>query len=303
MGIVLSDFRNNLEGNMIYPCISMADLIACSTVIHNKTISDQMNEITALKQKLKVYEPSKVEYTNRLEYETLKTSEYKKIKERTVSWARCIIHRYSPQGLGSTDYLLCSIARAIEDAMNVLTKQTNKEWVKYISWEYMYGHLLGFLSALESTRNLYTILDLGEEVLSNLIYKYIFDRLEYTQEYHLFGLFTCTRCNKKVDYVNDGDICHECEYPSSSDEYEETDDSMMALIKEFMKERVEVIEGGVLKKNECISEFNDWYRIRKGKLHCVIKPKHILINYIIEKYGKYPNGGWKGIAIMYEEDY
>jgi hypothetical protein len=67
----------------------------------------------------------------------------------------------------------------------------------------------------------HTILDLGEEVLSNLIYKYIFDRLEYTQEYHLFGLFTCTRCNKKVDYVNDGDICHECEYPSSSDEYEE----------------------------------------------------------------------------------
>ena len=60
----------------------MADLIACSTVLHNKTISDQMNEITALKQKLKVYEPSKVEYTNRLEYETLKTSEYKKIKER-----------------------------------------------------------------------------------------------------------------------------------------------------------------------------------------------------------------------------
>jgi hypothetical protein len=50
----------------------MADLIACSTVLHNKTISDHVNEITALKQKLKVYEPSKVEYTNRLEYETLK---------------------------------------------------------------------------------------------------------------------------------------------------------------------------------------------------------------------------------------
>jgi len=287
---------------MKYPCISMADLIACSTVLHNKTISDQMNEITTLKQKLKVYEPSKVEYTNRLEYETLKSEAYKKIKEETVSWARCIIQRYSPQGLGSHDYLLCSIAGAIEDAMNVLTKQTNKEWVKYISWENMYGHLLGFLSALESTRTLHTILDLGEEVLSNLIYKYIFERLEYAHVYHLFGLFTCKRCNKKTDYVNDGDICYECEYPISSDEYEETDDSMIGMIKEFMKERVEVIDGGTLKKSECMYEFQDWYRNLKGNPHCVIKPKHILNNYIVEKYGKYPKGGWKGIAIMYEDD-
>lgn len=236
----------------------MADLIACSTVLHNKTISDQMNEITALKQKLKVYEPSKVEYTNRLEYETLKTSEYKKIKQRTVSWGRCIIHRYSPQGLGSTDYLLCSIAGAIEDAMNVLTKQTNKEWVKYISWENMYDHLLGFLSALESTRNLHTILDLGAEVLSNLIYKYIFESCEKVNEYHQFCLFTCTRCKKKNHYVNDGDICIECEYPDEyEDEYEETDDSMMALIKELpqspqnAKESVAPIQPVLIAAVEC----------------------------------------------------
>ena len=36
-------------------------------------------------------------------------------------------------------------------------------------------------------------------------------------------------------------------------------------------------------KNEASQEFNDWYRIRKWKLHCVIKPKHPYTIYILFK--------------------
>jgi hypothetical protein len=68
-----------------------------------------------------------------------------------------------------------------------------------------------------------------------------------------------------------------------------------------MKERVEVIDGGTLKKAEVQQEFREWYQEQHGKTHSVPKPKE-LIDHIIKKYGKYPKGGWKGIAIMYEED-
>jgi len=72
-------------------------------------------------------------------------------------------------------------------------------------------------------------------------------------------------------------------------------------LAEFMKERVEVIDGGTLKKNEVQQEFRDWYQEQHGKTRSVPKPKE-LIDYIIKKYGKYPKGGWKGIAMIYEED-
>lgn len=72
-------------------------------------------------------------------------------------------------------------------------------------------------------------------------------------------------------------------------------------LSEFMKDRIEVIEGGILKKQEVSQEFKDWYMDQYGKTRIMPKPKE-LINYLIKKYGKYPSGGWKGIAIMYEDD-
>jgi len=72
-------------------------------------------------------------------------------------------------------------------------------------------------------------------------------------------------------------------------------------LSEFMKDRIEVLDGGILKKNEVSQEFKDWYMEQYGKTRIMPKPKE-LINHLIKKYGKYPKGGWKGIAIMYEED-
>ena len=201
-------------GHLLYiPFISMADLIKCSTILHNSTISDIMNEITKLKQKMQVYEPQKVNYKNKLEYEELKAAGYKKIREEIFSWARYAIWLDSPEGFGGFGNMH-ALEEVIKDAMNLLTKQSNKAWVQYIS-ENIHSSLIGFLSAFESARSLSTILGLGESILSNLIYKYIFEHLEAIDQ---FRLFTCKRCNKIVDYVNDSDICHPCE---------ETDDHLL----------------------------------------------------------------------------
>lgn len=59
----------------------MANLINCSTILYNKTISDNMNKITKLKDKLKMYKPIRIEFTNRLELDTLIDNEFKEIKK------------------------------------------------------------------------------------------------------------------------------------------------------------------------------------------------------------------------------
>ena len=190
----------------------MANLINCSTILYNKTISDNMNKITKLKDKLKMYEPIRVEFTNRLELDTLIDNEFKEINKELLKWAQYEIATYNTLGF-SIHYHLDPIQNFIEKALNIITKNTNKEWTQYISWNIITG-IISFLHGLQSTGLIFQIfLEITPDKLANLIYHNITYQLQDILLEDI-GIFTCKQCSKKVNEINTSDLCIEC-----SDDY------------------------------------------------------------------------------------
>ena len=119
----------------------------------------------------------------------------------------------SYQGLTSRQQI--NIPYYIEQALNIITKENNKEWVEKISYDIIYG-IEGFLNGFIKTGNwdlIYSQLD--SETMSNLIYNNIIWQLDGKLEN--VGVFTCKICEKKTTEVNESNIkiCWECEEHSS----------------------------------------------------------------------------------------
>ena len=69
-------------------------------------------------------------------------------------------------------------------------------------------------------------------------------------------------------------------------------------INEFVEEKVEIREGGKIKKTEIYEVFKQWYSLEHGKN--VPKGKE-LYEYMNKKFGKYKTC-WTGVAILYETE-
>jgi len=69
-------------------------------------------------------------------------------------------------------------------------------------------------------------------------------------------------------------------------------------LSEFIKEKIEKIEGGRIKKTELNETFKQWYSLQYGK--GIPKGKEIY-NFMDKKYGAYKNG-WHNVAIIYETE-
>lgn len=190
----------------------MENLITCSRVLYDKDISDKMKEITSLKKNLLSYEKPKVEYVNLEEYKTKKRDAYQIIKK---GLDKLIIddfkyHHMSCEGL--IFFLSDDLPSIIKESLDLITKKKNKEWVEKISYDIVYG-IEGFLNGFKKT-GVWNLLDLDPETMSNLLYNNIIWQLDDTHYPCILeeiAIFTCKICGKKNDYVNDDNICINCE--------------------------------------------------------------------------------------------
>ena len=188
----------------------MENLIKCSTVLYDKDISDKMKEITSLKRQLLYYETPKIEYSNLEEWETKKKESYQIIKNG--------LDKLIIKSNFENRHMLCNrlitilqqeFPYYIKQALNIITKKNNKEWIENISYNIIYG-IEGFLHGFLTTgiwNLLYSHLD--SKTMSNLIYNNIIWQLDKEED---IAIFTCEICGKKDTYINDNNICcFDCE--------------------------------------------------------------------------------------------
>ena len=190
----------------------MEKLITCSTILYDKVISDKMDELTRLKKK---YEKPKIEYANLEEWKTKQKEAYQILKN---GLDKSIITEYEEMisNEGLTHHQSWDIQVIISEALNLITKDNNKEWVENISFDIInmvHGLMDGFVRSGK-----WTIIPLllDAETMSNIIYYNIIWNLGTNEDTGIKGIlvdviiFTCEMCKKKYSF-NDENICLDCE--------------------------------------------------------------------------------------------
>lgn len=174
------------------------------------------NLVTSLKRKMRSYETPKIEYSNLEEWETKKKEAYLIIKN---GLNECIIEdnfeyqHMAYQGLTSRQQIY--ISEYIEEALKIITKGNNEEWTKKISYDIIYG-IEGFLNGFIET-GIWELIysQLEPETMSNLIYNNIIWQLGNGEHSPCIlediAIFTCEMCGQKDTYINDDNICYDCE--------------------------------------------------------------------------------------------
>jgi phage/plasmid-associated DNA primase len=82
---------------------------------------------------------------------------------------------------------------------------------------------------------------------------------------------------------------------ASSNEYREGQD----YLAEFAKEKIVKAEGRKIQKTEVMQTFREWFQTNYGS--CTPKAPE-LHEYMNKRYGRYKNGGWHNVKIVYDED-
>jgi len=190
----------------------MEKLITCSTILYDKVISDKMDELTRLKKK---YEKPKIEYANLEEWKTKQKEAYQILKN---GLDKSIITEYEEMisNEGLTHHQSWDIQVIINEALNLITKDNNKEWVENISFDIInmvHGLMDGFVRSGK-----WTIIPLlfDAETMSNIIYYNIIWNLGTNEDTGIKGIlvdviiFTCEICKKNYSF-NDENICLDCE--------------------------------------------------------------------------------------------
>ena len=198
----------------------MENLILCSRVLYDKDISDKMKEIKSLKRTIRIHETPKIEYSNFEEWETKKKEAYQIIKNglnKLIIEDNFEYNHMSYQGL--TRRQQNNIPYYIEQALNLITKENNKEWAENISYDITYG-IEGFFNGFIKTGNwdlIYSQLD--PETISNLIYNNIIWQLDDGEHYPCIlmdiPIITCKICGKKGEDITRDNICFDCEEKNS----------------------------------------------------------------------------------------
>jgi hypothetical protein len=157
----------------------------------------------------------KIEYSNLKEWETKKEEAYQLIKNGLNEWIiedNVEYQHMSYQGLTSRQQY--NIFDYIKEALNIITKENNKEWVEKISYNIIYG-IEGFFNGFIETGNwdlIYSQLD--PETMSKLIYNNIIWQLDDGTHSPCIlediAIFTCEMCGEKEPYINNDNICFDC---------------------------------------------------------------------------------------------
>lgn len=191
----------------------MEKLITCSTILYDKVISDKMDELTRLKKK---YEKPKIKYANLEEWKTKQKEAYQFLKNGLDN---SIITDYEEMIIfgGLTDDQSWDIRVIISEALNLITKDNNKEWVENVSFDIINNIVKGLMDGLVNSGRwniLHHLLD--AKTMSNIIYYNIIWNLGPHEDAAIKGIlddviiFTCEMC-KKIYYFNDENICLDCE--------------------------------------------------------------------------------------------
>lgn len=98
-----------------------------------------------------------------------------------------------------------------------------------------------------------------------------------------------------ISYKEQGNV-NDCKMVlASSDQYREGQD----YLTEFAKEKIQKKQGEKIKKTELVETFRQWYTTNYGRG----VPKARELNEFMDlRYGKYRQGGWQNVAIIYDEE-
>lgn len=99
----------------------------------------------------------------------------------------------------------------------------------------------------------------------------------------------------EISYKQQGNV-NDCKLVlASSDQYREGQD----YLTEFVKEKIQKKPGEKIKKTELVETFRQWYTTNYGRG----VPKARELNEFMDlRYGKYRQGGWQNVAIIYDEE-
>ena len=183
----------------------MEKIITCSKILYDKIISEKMNEIYDLKKKQLSNTSPKVLYNNYDEWINAKNTIYKNIKNSIIEY----VNHNSDVNYNYITYESLPLVGVIENAINYLTKNKNKNWVYKISFNISYG-LEGLITGLKVSKIIY---DINKHKLIELIYENIIWQLEddhYPCILEDVLLLKCIKCNKISDCVGESNICDNC---------------------------------------------------------------------------------------------
>ena len=82
---------------------------------------------------------------------------------------------------------------------------------------------------------------------------------------------------------------------ASSDQYREGQD----YLTEFAKEKIQKKQGEKIKKTEMVETFKQWYQTNYGR---GVPKARELYEFMDLRFGKYREGGWHNVAIIYDEE-
>lgn len=140
-------------------------------------------------------------------YQIIKNGVNKWVVEDTFEY-----QHMSYQGLTSRQEIY--IRHYIEQALNIITKENNKEWVEKISYDIVYG-IDGFFNGFIETgiwELIYSHLD--SETISNLIYTNIIWQLGNDKHWPCIlediAVIICEKCGIKTTYIDNDNICFDC---------------------------------------------------------------------------------------------
>lgn len=203
----------------------MENLVTCSKILYDKDICDKMDEITSLKNQLRKYQISNIKYSSWKEWQSIKIEAFLIIRKGIDEWclsSNSHFDYHMMQGLEMWQSWR-DIKYVIEEALNLITKDKEKEWSNYMADKIIYG-ILGFFNGLyksllwEPISNYDIDYERHKKRIADLVYNNIiwqlnhnnddYDSYSYLDE---LAVFICSKCKKETNSVSELDICSDCE--------------------------------------------------------------------------------------------
>ena len=117
----------------------MEKLATTSRVLYDKDLLDKKNEIIKLKQEIQKLSDPKIVFSNYKEYDNIKKEAYAIIKQGCDKWIIEDTFEYRYMDGGLTMRQVRDLPLYIEEALNLITNNQNKEWCEKVSQDIIYA--------------------------------------------------------------------------------------------------------------------------------------------------------------------
>lgn len=192
----------------------MEKLILCSKALYDHNISQNMKEISELKNEIKSLKKPKKFYESCKEFEMKKIEAFSIIRECVDEFVSDNDFEWNyMETFGTTARQQANIPHSISRALTMLIDNT--EWADTVAFDIIWPAIECFVESLmENEKRLWNILysySSSEEIgdlFFNFIEKYINENLLQEDVF----MFKCIKCNKIVnDFIDENDMCIDCE--------------------------------------------------------------------------------------------